>query len=414
LKYFESKVMFFNNHILLAVDAPDTSPVATPSITGSIIDILVNPVVNPDTDTIPKALNSLWDIAMNGNMYRVVSALGITIAIFAVGFWCAKFYKVLEDGGMRPAFAELAIPLVLVIMLSNSGSNMRTFTLGARDMMNSFNKQINIVIDADVSLRSAMQVLTTADTSTTLINMAYGTCQKQIEINEFRQCVRNQSLIAKGATTLLTGAWPTANTGTTNGDRYQQEIDRWKAYSESTLTNTFKIDDLVVAQEAPGVTQATSVSQITGFDNTVELRRTILSFRGAFLYIIEIMMLVTALIGPVPLALSLFPVGTKPIMTWLTSFLSLGFCKICFSLFSGLSSLAMVYSGPENVDMLVAAIVLGLLAPVLSFTVASGAGIGALSTISSSGQGLGINSGVSVYYPGTGGRGGNSNSNQAN
>jgi hypothetical protein len=210
---------------------------------------------------------------------------------------------------------------------------------------------------------------------------------------------------------LLTGAWPTANTGTTNGDRYQQEIDRWKAYSESTLTNTFKVDDLVVAQETPGVTQAqaTRVSQITGFDNTVELRRTILSFRGAFLYIIEIMMLVTALIGPVPLALSLFPVGTRPIMTWLTSFLSLGFCKICFSLFSGLSSLAMVYSGPENVDMLVAAIVLGLLAPVLSFTVASGAGIGALTSISSSGQGLGINTGVSLYYPGTGGKGGNSN-----
>ncbi len=393
--------MFFNSHILLAADAPDATPVATPSITGSIIDVLINPVVNPDTDTIPKALNSLWDIAMNGNMYRVVSALGITIAIFAVGFWCVKFYKVLEEGGMRPAFAELVIPLILVVLLSNGGSNMRKCTLGARDMMNSFNKQINIVIDEDVSLRSAMQTLTTADTSTTLINMAYGTCQKQIEINEFRQCVRNQSLIAKGATTLLTGAWPSANTGTTNGARYQQEIDRWKAYSESTLTNTFKIDDLVVAQETPGV-QAKSVSQITGFDNTVELRRTILSFRGAFLYIIEIMMLVTALIGPVPLALSLFPVGTRPIMTWLTSFLSLGFCKICFSLFSGLSSLAMVYSGPENVDMLVAAIILGLLAPVLSFTVASGAGIGALTSISSSGQGLGINTGVSLYYPGTG------------
>jgi hypothetical protein len=33
------------------------------------------------------------------------------------------------------------------------------------------------------------------------------------------------------------------------------------------------------------------------------------------LYVIEVMMLVTALIRPVPLALSLFPVGTKPIMT---------------------------------------------------------------------------------------------------
>jgi hypothetical protein len=295
--------------------------------------------------------------------------------------------------------AESAV--VLVIMLSNGGSNMRMFTLGARDMMNSFNKQINIVIDEDVSLRSAMQTLTTADTSTTLINMAYGTCQKQIEINEFKQCVRNQSLIAKGATTLLTGAWPSANTGTTNGAKYQQEIDRWKAYSDSTLTNTFKVDDLVVAQGTPGTTQATSVSQITGFDNTVELRRTILSFRGAFLYIIEIMMLVTALIGPVPLALSLFPVGSKPIMTWGTSFLSLGFCKICFSLFSGLSSLAMVYSGPENVDMLVAAIVLGLLAPVLAFSIASGTGFQALSTISYSAQPFKIGTGITPYSPQT-------------
>jgi hypothetical protein len=65
----------------------------------------------------------------------------------------------------------------------------------------------------------------------------------------------------------------------------------------------------------------------------------------------------------------------------------------------------MVYSGSENVDMLVAAIVLGLLAPMLSFTFASGDGIGALTSISSSGQGLGINTGVSLYYPGTGGNG---------
>ncbi len=52
--------MFFNSHVLLAADAP--------SITGSILDVLINPVVNPDPDTIPKALNSLWDIAMNGNI----------------------------------------------------------------------------------------------------------------------------------------------------------------------------------------------------------------------------------------------------------------------------------------------------------------------------------------------------------
>jgi ABC-type transport system involved in cytochrome c biogenesis permease component len=110
------------------------------------------------------------------------------------------------------------------------------------------------------------------------------------------------------------------------------------------------------------------------------------------------MMLVTGLMGPIPLALSMFPIGNKAIMTWLTTFLSLGFCKICFTLISGLSSLAMVYSEPNNVDMLVASMVLGLLAPVLSFSV----GFSALSNISYSGQGFKMDSGIGLYNPGSG------------
>jgi hypothetical protein len=70
-------------------------------------------------------------------------------------------------------------------------------------------------------------------------------------------------------------------------------------------------------------------------------------------------MLVTALVGPVFLGLSLFPVGTKPLITWGVSFLTLGFCKICFSLISGLSALAIVlellyliaeFAGCETID----------------------------------------------------------------
>jgi ABC-type transport system involved in cytochrome c biogenesis permease component len=95
--------------------------------------------------------------------------------------------------------------------------------------------------------------------------------------------------------------------------------------------------------------------------------------------------------------LSMFPVGTKPMIAWGISFLSLGFCKICFSLISGLSSLAMVYSDPSNVDMLVAVIVLGLLAPVLAFSIASGSGISALNIIAYSGQAFKITTGIGFY-----------------
>jgi ABC-type transport system involved in cytochrome c biogenesis permease component len=114
------------------------------------------------------------------------------------------------------------------------------------------------------------------------------------------------------------------------------------------------------------------------------------------------MMLVTGLTGPIFLALSLFPTSNKPVVTWITSFLSMGLCKICFSLISGLSAVAMVYAGYDNVDMLVAAVVLGLLAPVLSFSIATGSGLGALTTITYSAQSFGINAGVSSYNPSVG------------
>ena len=59
----------------------------------------------------------------------------------------------------------------------------------------------------------------------------------------------------------------------------------------------------------------------------------------------------------------------------------------------------MVLSGPNNVDMLVTSIVLGLLAPVLAVSVASGSGLATLSSIGYSAQSFKINTGVTPYSP---------------
>jgi hypothetical protein len=53
----------------------------------------------------------------------------------------------------------------------------------------------------------------------------------------------------------------------------------------------------------------------------------------------------------------------------------------------------MVYAGPDQ-DMLVASVVLGLLAPVLSFSIASGTGLAALSNVGFISQNFGINTGT--------------------
>ena len=122
-------------------------------------------------------------------------------------------------------------------------------------------------------------------------------------------------------------------------------------------------------------------------------------FRVAFIYIVKIMMIITGLVSPIFLGLSLFPAGTKLLIAWGVSFLSLGFCKICYTLISGLSSIAFVYAEPDNIDAATVAVVLGILSPVLSFSIASNSGISALNGIIGPAQIGGINFGLGYPSP---------------
>jgi hypothetical protein len=373
-----------------------TTPDLVAGLLGQVIDALITPTQDKD---IPVALNRLWEMAMKGSMYKTVCFLGMFIAVFGVGFWCVKFYRAIEEGGLRPAVNDFVAPIILVMLLSNSGENFRNITLGARDAMNGFNVTLNQVIDSDVSLGSAMAVLKLSDVSLTFIDGLTGDCQSKTQFEEYKNCMNSRGTWAKTLIKGIDGSWPATNDKSNFGAQWQKEIDEWKAYTANYANNRFNLDDLNSARDGFVLGKGLDVKNIKSFKDTAELRGIILSFRGSFLYIIEVMMLVTALVGPIFLALCMFPVGIKPLLTWGTSFLTLGFCKICFSLISGLSSMAMVLSGPDNIDMLVSSIVLGLLAPVLAFSIASGSGIQALSSISYSAQPFKIGTGITPYSP---------------
>jgi hypothetical protein len=356
---------------------------------------------NIDPTSIPGALDELWKVSMDGVMYQITCALGVTIGVIAVAFWCTKFYQTLRSGETNMVVNDLVWPVILLVMLSNGGKYMSDSTSGMRDMMNGVNRSINVVVDSEINLTAARQVLGFADVSGSIVDALFSSCKSQTELDKLQECLRAKERAANIQIKLMENKLLDFNYNPTakgKSGRWQAQIAKWKQHVQDYSKNRFNINNVIPDLE----NGKTDITQITGFDDTEQLRRIILSFRGTFLYIIEVMMLVTGLMGPIPLALSMFPIGNKAIMTWLTTFLSLGFCKICFTLISGLSSLAMVYSEPGNVDMLVASMILGLLAPVLSFSVASGVGFSALSNISYSGQGFKMDSGIGLYNPGSG------------
>jgi hypothetical protein len=378
---------------------------------------------------------------MAGKLYLLVCSLGLLIAVFAVGFWCVKFYLALQEGDLRPAVNQLVWPVVLVILLANNGRNMRDLTLASRNVLNGMNQSVVEVISADVNAQKVLQAIFGRYAIQVYVRTQMLVCNEIKDIAAFNACMRNvdvgASLIRGDIKQALQTASPILGARL---DRWTKDMEEfqtkalkpkspdeaqsqaWSAAAGSAATNALGTNTSPAASPAPSASSSPAASPSPSASSAAAAAKpttqtfdalnsatyntdasmqsvidTLLSVRKAFLFILESMMLVTALLGPIFVSLSLFPVGTKPIIAWAVSFLTIGFCKICYSLISGLSAIAMVYAGPKNTDMTVAAVALGLLAPALAFVVASNSGFSALSTVANAAQNSGFNAGFNQY-----------------
>jgi hypothetical protein len=305
----------------------------------------------------------------------------------------------------------MIFPLILVILLSNNGANMRDLTIKARDAMNGINRSVATVMSAEADMQTAINVVTGSGAIRQVINSMLNTCNATNQISDFEKCMATKAIAAKAFVGDRTSKWQSNNPNSNQNADFKARVAGFASDlvafvdEQSSLRKALQAEGAQATQNTPAPTAAngnTSNEQkkVGLFDikdetEAVYFNQAIASFRKAFLYIVEVMMLVTALVGPIFLGLSLFPVTNKPFLPWGISFLSLGFCKICYTLISGLSAIAMVFNGQGN-DMLVASMVLGLLAPVLAFSIASGSGLAALTQVSYSAQNFGLNNGIAV------------------
>ena len=123
-------------------------------------------------------------------------------------------------------------------------------------------------------------------------------CQSETEFQRFEQCMTNKGSVVLVANQAMEAFWPNTTGLTSNGAKWQKEIQEWKDYTANYTKNRFNTDTLDVMKGGNILNKMTDIKKVRTFADTADLRATILSFRGAFLYIIEVMMLVTALVGP--------------------------------------------------------------------------------------------------------------------
>jgi len=323
---------------------------------------------NNVSQQISESWDGLWDLVLEGGLYRVLANAGIVIAIGCLMIFLVDFAKKwLQDERGNWTLSEMAFPLIVVFFLANGDTNLATATRSLRDIINNYNDQVLGAVSNQVNFENSLQQIAQFSSASGQITELRAQCNAIVEQEALPTCLRLQNQKAQEVLTEYRRNNPGA------------ETSAWA----NELAKRMSVNELDPSSPIQGVQQILQGGVGLYLSNSIlpVIEALVVAFQAAFQQLLEASMLVTALLGPIALGSSLLPFGAKPFYAWLTGFFSLGMCKLCLNLLTGLMAVATSKVAPY--DMMPTAIAIGILSPILALALAGGGGLAVFNGITS-------------------------------
>lgn len=321
---------------------------------GAIYDLQWQQIFNPSVS------------ATEFSIYGTIVDLAQIFAVGALVLFMMRFvYAAVHEGDYAEPVRMLIWPLVVVLLLSNGGQLLAGGTRAFRAVLNNSAEQVLQVTMMDVRLEEAVRGA-----------LAKGVIGVEISA-QIQQC---QALIGEEQVECLTAAYEQVSATV---DSFKSNWIAGAAGAVGSLTVPF-FDQLLSGIEGALEAYNSSgggVGQLLpgffgGFVGSTAraiIHALLMGFQWAFVNLIQISMLLTALMGPIALAASLLPFGGKPIFAWLTGFLALGFVQIMYNVIVGFASVIIMNANTFDTNGFL--VLIALLAPALALGLASGGGL---------------------------------------
>jgi hypothetical protein len=294
-----------------------------------------------------EAVEQLWKdiIAPNAPLWDALVKLSIffalgTLALFMVQ-WAQEFIN--EDNPR--SFSEIIWPLIVVVLLSNGGATLADGVLALRSIFHQLNTEILSSVGSGLELQEAYKAVHADATAETMARTTISRCSAEINPDKRAGCMQRAISEARSIADQLPGD------------------------DKNMFERFLSLNTLV---ELPG----NAVSLL--------LRGWLFALGYAFQLTVEIVLLLTGLLAPLAVGGTLFPIGTKALLTWAVGFFSVAMVKICYNLVVGLVATLILNAGAS--EPLFFAFIVGLLAPILSMVLAAGGGISILRGLTSTGS----------------------------
>ncbi|RMH41260.1 MAG: hypothetical protein D6694_09095 [Gammaproteobacteria bacterium] len=309
--------------------------------------------------------DSVWDACLTGSVYRVVANLGSLLAVICLAFFVVDFAKKWMQGANDWVLAEVAFPLVVVILLANGGQNLAQATLGIRNVINYYNTESLQFLSTSIDLQANLASLADYTDATNIVTGLRSQCDGITDQEKLKDCLE---LTRQSAQEIL--SFYRQKHGDTAPD-WVRSIEQQVTAAATDPSNPPPPGSNPLVNAL--ATQLVSVL-VEGF---------LMAMQAAFQLLVEVALLLTAVIGPIPVGLSLLPFGSKPMFAWLSGFGALGLCKLSLNLMTGIVATVSIQSGPDTIDPIITGILLGILSPILAFAIASGGGFAIFQALTS-------------------------------
>lgn len=297
-----------------------------------------------------------WDMVFSSGMYRGMCIFGITIAAMSLLLWTINLAKKwMEDEFNAWHFQEIIWPVLVVFLLANNGGNLVGVCKGMREAINNMNQTVLQLSGSGMKLDQTMAELADYAGVTAQIKAIREQCNTITDPQLLNKCLQDgvEKLKAYKA------EYDKAHPGSQMSKRLQAMVDTSQKALGAVINPVGAISDGLGS-----MTNLIWASAIAGF---------MYALQGAFQYLVEVSLLMTALMAPLAVGASLLPFGAKPVYAWATAMWSVGLVKLGYNLASGLTAYTMAKNGGG--DDLIMATFFGLLSPILAVTLAAGGGM---------------------------------------
>ena len=306
-----------------------------------------------------------WDIFITNpnGIYIALVNIGRIFALISLFFFIYQFLQDMLSNEGYHALSDLIWPIIVILLFANDASLLRQSSTAIRGIINNTNTQVLQLSNDSLQFEEHLEEIVDYINADQALRDIRSQCNGMTDNDQLISCLT----IANQQAQAVVQKFKTKHTTST---LFEQGL---VSFVQQSITNLISNSQQALDLAGSVFNSAIGLA-IEGFLAALQI---------AFQYLVELCFLLTAMLGPLALGLTLSPMGGKPLYGWLIAFFSVGLAKIYFNVITAMLVTMIYQSGP--LDPMVDMILLGLLSPVLAFAMAAGGGMaifnGLLSTI---------------------------------